>query len=55
MEQELRHDVFISFSFKDQSVADRIVNHLTNLYGISCWICTEEIRAGEDLRTICLC
>lgn len=50
MEQQLQHDVFISFSFKDQGVADRIVNHLTNLYGISCWICTEEIKAGENFR-----
>ncbi len=46
----MTHDVFISFSFKDQQIADKIVNHLTNLYGISCWICTEEIRAGENFR-----
>ena len=43
----MAHDVFISFSFKDQHIADKIVNHLANLYGISCWICTEKIRAGE--------
>lgn len=51
MENTFLYDVFISFSFKDQTVADRIVNHLANLYGISCWICTEEIRAGEDFRS----
>lgn len=51
MEQHASHDVFISFSFTDQRTADTIVNHLTNRYGISCWICTEEIRAGENFRT----
>jgi len=50
MESQCAHDVFISFSFTDQRTADTIVNHLTNRYGISCWICTEEIRAGENFR-----
>ena len=43
----MAHDVFISFSFKDQQISDIIVNQLMNKYGISCWICTEQIRAGE--------
>ena len=44
------HEVFISFSFADQEKADKVVDHLTGRYGISCWICTEEIRAGENFR-----
>ena len=46
----MAHDVFISFSFKDSEKVDKIVNHLTNIYNIPCWICTEEIRAGENFR-----
>ena len=50
MEHNITYDVFISFSFADQATVDRIVNLLTNVYNISCWICTEEIRAGENFR-----
>ena len=50
LEHNIQFDVFISFSFADQAIVDRIVNLLTNVYGISCWICTEEIRAGENFR-----
>ena len=46
----MAHDVFISFKFENQLVVDKIVNQLTNKYGISCWICTEKIRAGENFR-----
>ena len=42
------HDVFISFSFQDRPVVDKIVNQLINKYKIPCWICTEQIRAGDD-------
>ena len=44
----MAHDVFISFSFKDQEKVDKIVNHLINIYNIPCWICTEKIRAGKN-------
>ena len=44
----MAHDVFISFSFKDQEKVDKITNHLTTIYNIPCWICTEEIRAGKS-------
>lgn len=50
MDKKYSHDVFISFSFKDQAIVDKIVNQLTNVYNINCWICTEEIRAGENFR-----
>jgi len=50
LEHNIKYDVFISFSFADQATVDRIVNLLTNVYDISCWICTEEIRAGENFR-----
>ena len=38
-------DVFISFCFDDQSIADRIYEALIHA-GISCWICTKEIPGG---------
>lgn len=44
------HEVFISFSFKDQPMAEMIVNQLLNIYKISCWICTQDIRAGENYK-----
>ncbi len=44
--EKYAHDVFISFSFKDQLIADQIVNLLQNKYNIRCWICTADIRAG---------
>lgn len=47
MSEQYSHDVFISFSFKDQAIVDRIVNQLTNKYRIPCWICTKKIRAGS--------
>lgn len=47
MSEKYNHDVFISFSFKDQALADNIVNQLTSKYRIPCWICTEQIRAGD--------
>ena len=46
------HEVFISFSFKDQAIAETIVNQLLNRYHISCWICTQDIRAGENYKKI---
>lgn len=49
MEQSA-HEVFISFSFKDQALAETIVNKLLNIYHISCWICTQDIRAGENYK-----
>lgn len=51
MEQS-SHEVFISFSFKDQRLAEMIVNQLLNRYHISCWICTQDIRAGENYKKI---
>jgi len=46
------HEVFISFSFKDQLIAETIVNQLLNKYRISCWICTQDILAGENYKRI---
>ena len=50
MKKQYSHDVFISFKFENQQIVDMIVNQLTNKYNISCWICTEKIRAGENFR-----
>lgn len=44
------HDVFISFSFNDQKCAEYIVNQLTNIYNIKCWICTYDVRGGENYK-----
>lgn len=50
MTNKYAHDVFISFKFENQFIVDKIVNQLTNKYDISCWICTEKVRAGENFR-----
>ncbi len=52
MSTEYAHDVFISFSFEDQSVAETIVNELTSKYGISCWICTRDIDGGKRYKRL---
>ncbi len=38
--------VFISFSSKNQDVADRLVDYLEQTEKIKCWICTRDIPAG---------
>ena len=52
MENKYSHDVFISFSFKDQSLAENIVNILSSTYGISCWICTRDIDGGKRYKKL---
>lgn len=47
----MSHDVFISFSFSDQGIAEDIVNKLTSKYGISCWICTRNIDGGKRFKS----
>jgi len=46
----MEHDIFISFSFADQKTAEEIVNQLQSKYGISCWICTHDIKAGAHYK-----
>ncbi len=46
------HDVFISFSFNDQSLVEDIVNQLTTKYGFSCWICTKDIDGGKRYKAL---
>lgn len=48
----MTHDVFISFSFADQAIAEDIVNILTSKYGISCWICTREVDGGKRYKRL---
>lgn len=43
----MNHDVFISFSFKDQQAAENLVNILSSQYGISSWICTRDLEGGN--------
>lgn len=46
----MAHDVFISYSFDDQVDADELVNQLTTVYGIPCWICTRDIAKGTHYK-----
>ena len=50
----MSYDVFISFSFKDQSLANSIYNDLVNKYGLNVWICDKEILGGENYKTAIL-
>lgn len=52
MESKYSHDVFISFSFKDQDHAESLVNILSSRYGISCWICTRDIDGGRRYKKL---
>ena len=46
------HDVFISFSFKDQKTAEEIVNELLTKYGITSWICSRELDGGNRFKAL---
>lgn len=46
----MKHDVFISFSFYDQQIAENIVNLLNSRYGITTWICTRDLSGGEKYK-----
>lgn len=46
----MAHDVFISYSIKDKSIADAICAHL-EAAGIRCWIAPRDITPGEDWPT----
>ena len=47
---QTKHDVFISFSFKDQSVTEYVSNRLMSEYDISYWMCTRELVGGEHYK-----
>ncbi|MEE0946129.1 MAG: toll/interleukin-1 receptor domain-containing protein [Acutalibacteraceae bacterium] len=44
------HDVFISFSFKDQAKAEYIAKTLVNTYKIAYWMCTRDLIGGENFK-----
>lgn len=52
MSEHYAHDIFISFSFADQDIAEKIVNELTSKYGFSCWICTRDIEGESVIRRL---
>ncbi len=47
MRHNMDHDVFISFSFQDRTIAERIVNTLASQHDIVCWICTQDLIPGQ--------
>jgi len=50
--EKTNHDVFISFSFQDYELAMDISTKLNEVYNIKNWICTEEIKAGENFKSV---
>lgn len=48
----MKHDVFISFSSKDRSEAEDIVKILNEKYGLTCWICVEDIHGGQRYKRL---
>ena len=47
---ENKHDIFISFSFRDQKVSEYVSNTLLNKYRISYWMCTRDLLGGEHYK-----
>lgn len=45
-----KHDIFISFSFKDQAVTEHVSNVLLNQYHISYWMCTRDLVGGDHFK-----
>ncbi len=52
MDKNSSHDIFVSFSFENQEIAERVVNQLTSKYGFSCWICVRDIEGGRRFRDL---
>lgn len=48
----MKHDIFISFSFVDQKVAENVVNLLLSEHGISSWICTRDVGGGVRYKNL---
>ena len=46
------NDVFVSFSFADLDLVKKIVETLEEKYGITAWMCTEELHAGDKYFSI---
>ncbi len=44
MSEHYSHDIFISFSFADQDIAEEIVNELTSKYGFHAGSAQETLR-----------
>jgi hypothetical protein len=45
-----RHQVFVSYSTKDQAIADAVREHLQN-NGVSCWMAPHNLLGGSDWAT----
>ncbi len=48
---EQKHDIFISFSFKDQATAEYVSNKLLSEYHISYWMCTRDLVGGDHFKS----
>ncbi|MBE7021508.1 MAG: tetratricopeptide repeat protein [Ruminococcaceae bacterium] len=44
------HDIFISFSFKDQALVEVVAEKLLEKYNITYWMCTEKLRGGDHFK-----
>lgn len=45
-----KHDIFISFSFRDQEKTEYIANRLLTEYNIPYWMCTRELVGGDHFK-----
>ena len=44
---EKNFDVFVSFSFADRKIVEKIVEALEKEYGLKVWVCTEKLNGGD--------
>ena len=44
---EKNFDVFVSFSFADRKIVEKIVDALEKEYGLKVWVCTEKLNGGD--------
>ena len=42
-----KNDVFVSFSFKDFDLVEKIVKALEDKYGLKVWMCSKELKGGD--------
>ena len=49
---DLKNDIFISFSFKDFDLVNKIAETLSQKYGLKVWMCSKELHGGDQYYKI---
>ncbi|MBO6261365.1 MAG: TIR domain-containing protein [Bacilli bacterium] len=48
----MKHDIFVSFSFKDYDLVEKIISTLEKEYNVKAWMCSKELYGGDKYYAI---